>query len=106
MMMVAFSNTWTNNVDTRWCGCYNKDANKCVTHGKLYQWSAAMAGSTTEGAQGICPTGWHIPTSAEFITLYNTINSNINYRCNGIDGNIAKAIVSTSGWSSHPTVCI
>ncbi|GAI09215.1 unnamed protein product, partial [marine sediment metagenome] len=26
--------------------------------GMLYQWSAAMDGSTTEGAQGICPDGW------------------------------------------------
>ena len=33
--------------------------------GFVYQWSAAMHGSTVEGAQGICPTGWHIPTDAE-----------------------------------------
>lgn len=62
-------NTWVNSTDTRWCGCYNNDANNCVTYGKLYQWSAAMAGSTTAGAQGICPTGWHIPTSAEITYL-------------------------------------
>ena len=33
--------------------------------GYVYQWSAAMNGSTTEGTQGICPTGWHIPTDAQ-----------------------------------------
>lgn len=33
--------------------------------GFLYQWSAAMHGSTTEGAQGICPTDWHLPTDAQ-----------------------------------------
>ena len=37
--------------------------------GYVYQWSAAMNGSTSEGAQGICPTGWHIPTDAEWHIL-------------------------------------
>jgi uncharacterized protein (TIGR02145 family) len=37
--------------------------------GFVYQWSAAMAGSTTEGAQGICPVGWHLPTDAQQNTL-------------------------------------
>ncbi|MBU1350155.1 hypothetical protein KKH19_03555, partial [Patescibacteria group bacterium] len=39
--------------------------------GGLYQWDQAMCGSTTQGAQGICPTGWHIPTDAEQYTLEN-----------------------------------
>jgi len=34
-----------------------------------YLWSTAMNGSTTSGAQGICPAGWHIPTRAEFVRL-------------------------------------
>jgi uncharacterized protein (TIGR02145 family)/prepilin-type N-terminal cleavage/methylation domain-containing protein len=37
--------------------------------GFVYQWSAAMHGSTTAGAQGICPTGWHIPTDTELKIL-------------------------------------
>jgi uncharacterized protein (TIGR02145 family) len=37
--------------------------------GFVYQWSAAMNGSTTAGAQGICPNGWHIPTDVEQHTL-------------------------------------
>ena len=37
--------------------------------GMFYQWSAAMDGSTTEEAQGICPSGWHIPTHDEWTTL-------------------------------------
>lgn len=31
----------------------------------LYTWPAAMDGSIIEGAQGICPRGWHIPTQEE-----------------------------------------
>ena len=63
------SNTFVESIDVGWCGCYNDDANNCDVYGKLYQWSAAMAGSTTEGAQGICPEGWHIPTASEFVVL-------------------------------------
>jgi uncharacterized protein (TIGR02145 family) len=37
--------------------------------GYVYQWSAAMNGSTAEGAQGICPNGWHIPSDAEWNAL-------------------------------------
>jgi uncharacterized protein (TIGR02145 family) len=37
--------------------------------GLLYQWSAAMLGSTTERAQGICPAGWHIPSDCEWMYL-------------------------------------
>jgi uncharacterized protein (TIGR02145 family) len=37
--------------------------------GLLYQWSAAMLGSTAERAKGICPTGWHIPSDCEYSYL-------------------------------------
>lgn len=39
----------------------------------LYRWSAAMDGSTVEGAQGICPKGWHIPTYNEFYDFFVTL---------------------------------
>ncbi|MFH1677614.1 MAG: FISUMP domain-containing protein [Patescibacteria group bacterium] len=58
--------------------CYNNTDAYCDTtnnpnypDGGLYQWDQAMCGSTTEGAQGICPTGWHIPTDAQQHTLDN-----------------------------------
>lgn len=51
--------------------CYdNTDAN-CSTYGGLYQWDEMMQYVTTEGAQGICPSGWHIPTDAQWTTLVN-----------------------------------
>ena len=49
--------------------CYNDDENNCNTYGGLYQLDEAMQYSTTEGVQGICPTGWHLPTDAEWTTL-------------------------------------
>jgi len=45
----------------------------CDKFGGLYQWNEAMNYVTTEGAQGICPSGWHIPTDAEFTTLKNNL---------------------------------
>jgi uncharacterized protein (TIGR02145 family) len=37
----------------------------------FYQWDELMQYTTTEGTQGLCPPGWHIPTSAEWGLLLN-----------------------------------
>lgn len=44
------------------------------TFGVLYNWSAAMNGSASSSTnpsevQGICPTGWHLPSDAEWTEL-------------------------------------
>ena len=49
--------------------CYNDSTYNCDIYGGLYQWNEMMQYVTTPGTQGICPTGWHIPTEAESITL-------------------------------------
>lgn len=49
--------------------CYNDDDANCAIYGGLYQWDEAMQYVTTEGVQGICPTGWHLPSDAEWTTL-------------------------------------
>jgi uncharacterized protein (TIGR02145 family) len=41
--------------------------------GGLYRWDEAMQYSTSPGAQGICPSGWHIPTHNEFTTLERAV---------------------------------
>lgn len=45
--------------------------------GYLYQWSAAMNGSTAERAQGVCPTDWHIPSDCEWMYLENALGMSI-----------------------------
>jgi len=45
-----------------------------ATYGVLYNWTAAMAGSSSSssnpsGVQGVCPTGWHLPSDAEWVQL-------------------------------------
>jgi uncharacterized protein (TIGR02145 family) len=44
-----------------------------VNEGRLYTWYAAMNSSSTERAQGKCPTGWHIPSDCEWMYLENTL---------------------------------
>ena len=63
--------------------CYGNDTTNCSTYGGLYQWQEAMQYATNEGARGICPEGWHIPTLAEF----NTLSASV-----GGDGNSLKAV--------------
>ena len=49
--------------------CYDDNPLNCEQYGGLYQWDEAMQYVTTEGTQGVCPDGWHIPTDNEWITL-------------------------------------
>jgi|GEM_PF-1529063 len=51
--------------------CYSDNESNCTTYGGLYQWNQAMCGSTTPGDQGICPTGWYLPTDADQYILEN-----------------------------------
>ncbi len=49
--------------------CYDDNETNCNTYGGLYQWNEMMQYVTTEGTQGICPTGWHLPTDDEWKTM-------------------------------------
>ena len=61
------SETWVYNTDVGWCGYYTDGP--FTNEGLLYQWSAAMNDSIVDGAQGICPADWHIPTDDEWYNL-------------------------------------
>src|SRR5690606_15049986 len=48
------------------------------TYGVLYNWTAVMAGSASStanpsGVQGVCPTGWHLPSDAEWTELSDSL---------------------------------
>ncbi|NTW61658.1 prepilin-type N-terminal cleavage/methylation domain-containing protein [Candidatus Saccharibacteria bacterium] len=49
--------------------CYNDVESNCTTYGGLYQWDEMMQYSTTQGTQGICPSGSHLPSDSEIKTL-------------------------------------
>ena len=49
--------------------CYINDEANCAIYGGLYQWNEMMQYVTTAGVKGICPSGWHVPTDAEWTTV-------------------------------------
>jgi uncharacterized protein (TIGR02145 family) len=49
--------------------CYDDNESNCNTYGGLYQWDEMMQYVITEGVQGICSAGWHLPTDAEWTVL-------------------------------------
>ena len=85
-----------NNPDTVQKWCYNNDSAICNTDGGLYTWAEANAlanscNTTTctpsEPNQGICPTGWHIPSDAEQYTLENYLKDS-GQTCNAARVNV------------------
>jgi uncharacterized protein (TIGR02145 family) len=68
--------------------CYSDNEANCTTYGGLYQWNQMMGGSTTAGIQGICPTGFHIPTDAEYKTLE-------------MQQGMSQALADTTGWRGN-----
>ena len=53
--------------DVGWYGYYGNAASEpAAGEGLLYQWSAAMNNQCGERAQGVCPTGFHIPSDCEW----------------------------------------
>ena len=101
---------------TSWC--YDNDPANCTKYGRLYTWAAAMDSSgtwSTNGkgcgynktcsptypVRGVCPEGWHLPSTTEFETLFTVVggvqDEDFAYRWNGA-GTVLK---STSGWNEY-----
>ncbi len=86
--------------------CYDDDPTNCDEYGGLYQWNEMMEYNTTPGVQGICPSGWHLPTDGEWKILEGTIDSQYpvgnpiwnNTGWRGFDAGLN--LKSTSGWIS------
>ena len=103
------ANTTTSDTEKyRYYPC--RDANKVSTYGYLYNWPAAMngAGSSSanpSGKRGICPTGWHLPSSAEWTELTDYLSSHGDYWCGANNTKIAKSLASTSHWNSDDNNC-
>lgn len=57
--------------------CYNNNPANCTTYGILYSWTTAMQGSTTPGAQGVCPSGWHIATDQEWYDMEYLLDNSV-----------------------------
>jgi uncharacterized protein (TIGR02145 family) len=69
-------------VDSSWCPDGSPDS--CAKYGRLYSWSAARGlspaydsiqwyGDSLGIHQGVCPTGWHLPSAREWTYLTDTV---------------------------------
>jgi uncharacterized protein (TIGR02145 family)/uncharacterized repeat protein (TIGR02543 family) len=79
--------------------CYNNVTNNCNLYGGLYTWTTMMNGAASSntnpsGVQGICPTGWHLPSNVEWSQLVDYVVSqgypNDMFNANGA-GNALKS---------------
>jgi len=83
----------------------NNNSSNVPTYGYLYNWAAVMGGSVSSsanpsGVQGICPTGWHVPSDAEWTQLTDYVSSQSQYVCGSDSTLIAKALASQIGWDN------
>ena len=88
----------------------NSSSNSLVTYGYLYNKMAVMrnassSNSNPSGVQGICPSGWHVPSNAEVTQFKNYIMSQSSNICGSTSSNIAKSLASTSNWASTTATC-
>jgi uncharacterized protein (TIGR02145 family) len=71
---------------------YNTPANS-TTYGRLYNWYTVDNNAATKvasnGGKNVCPTGWHVPTYAEWTTLSTYLG----------DGKVALGKLKESGTS-------
>jgi uncharacterized protein (TIGR02145 family) len=91
IMIDANLNQTNNSIIEKYC--YDNDSSRCKVFGGYYQWDEVMQYSATEGARGICPVGWHIPTYTEFQACSTTVNG---------DGNALK-VVGGGSWYGEGT---
>jgi len=80
--------------------CYSGSTDSCNKYGMLYDWAAAMDvlsyynnntwSFANDKHRGVCPIGWHLPSSQEWTTLAETV------------GDVAgKKLKSKNGWSNN-----
>lgn len=68
------------NYRTRDSYCYEDKISNCDKYGRLYTWDAAITA---------CPSGWHLPSHAEWETLVTAV---------GGESGAGTKLKSTSGW--------
>ena len=89
--------------------CFKNTAEYCAEYGRLYTWGAAMDSvgewsenskgcgyygsdcSPTYPVRGVCLDGWHLPSRAEWDTLFSAV---------GGKSTAGKVLKSTSGWEN------
>lgn len=83
-----------------------------INDGYLYNWPAVMHGAGSadanpSGVQGICPTGWHVPSDAEWTQLTDYVSGQPQFWCGGNSAYIAKSLAANTllGWNPTTGNC-
>lgn len=81
--------------------CYDDDDSNCEVYGRLYDWATAMnvtmafnnalLGGNDANRQGVCPTGWRLPTAQDWEDLIEIAGGTFE---------AGKKLKITSGWSN------
>ena len=84
----------------------NNSRNNKDTYGLLYTWKAVMgnfasSNNSPSGVQGVCPTGWHVPSDAEWKQLEIAVGMSQSdadlFTCRG---DVAAKLSGDIGWQS------
>jgi len=69
--------------------CYNNETANCAIYGRLYDWATA---------NNVCPSGWHLPTDADWDKLMRYVDGSTGTSNLPTAGRYLKA---RSGWNSY-----
>jgi uncharacterized protein (TIGR02145 family) len=86
--LVEETNSWKSLVSPAYCWYMNSESTNKARYGGLYNWYSVNTGK-------LCPTGWHVPASAEWMTLIRYLGGS------SIAGDKLKETGSTN-WGSDP----
>jgi uncharacterized protein (TIGR02145 family) len=92
--------------------CYDNNPANCNTYGSLYTWAAAMAlpsscndiscvNQIQSPHRGICPSGWHIPSSEDWGRLSRYVDGTSGTFAGYVSSTAGRYLKSTSGWNSN-----
>jgi uncharacterized protein (TIGR02145 family) len=90
--------------------CYGDDEGKCAEYGRLYDWATAMgleascnfascSGQVNARHRGICPSGWHIPSNADWDKLYRYADGTSGTDSPYESPTAGKYLKAASGWN-------
>jgi uncharacterized protein (TIGR02145 family) len=91
--------------------CYDNDPANCAIYGRLYNWVTAMdlppecdsiecSSRIQPKHRGICPSGWHIPSNADWDKLLHYADSTKEMIGVYESPTAGKYLKSTSGWNN------
>lgn len=92
--LVTENDLWANSTTPAYCWYDNTEVNK-KTYGALYNWYVVTTNK-------LCPTGWHVPSRAQWTKLENFLIANgYNYDGTTSENKIGKSLASSTNWKTY-----